>query len=149
MPVEDRDLLKRKYLAVNFVGLAMIASVFVSAALVEIIKRYLAPFAGLALLTGQGVTILRYILFFTAVVFFFLIKIIIKKYSSPAAPNLPLAAVIAFTLCEAVALFGLVLFLLAGSPLDFYIFMTVSLLFFYIFFPRYEKWEKSMGLGPE
>jgi F0F1-type ATP synthase membrane subunit c/vacuolar-type H+-ATPase subunit K len=145
----DRDQLKRKYLAVNLIGLIMIASVFLYAAVVEIIKRFLAPFAGFALLTKETVDLVRYLLGFAAMADFFLIRIILKKYSAAPAPNLPLAAIITFSLCESVALYGLVLFLLAGSPLDFYIFMTISLAFFYIYFPKYDKWEKAMGLGTD
>ncbi|MDP3182585.1 MAG: hypothetical protein Q8M54_07165 [Desulfobaccales bacterium] len=142
----DKDILKRKYLAVNFVGLAMIASVFVYAALVEIIKRYFAPFTGFVCLRGNLINIIRFILLASAITFYFLIKIIQRKYSTHPSSNLPLAAIITFTLCEAVALWGLILFLLAGHALDFYIFMTISLAFFYIYFPRYDNWEKLMGL---
>jgi hypothetical protein len=33
--------------------------------------------------------------------------------------------------------------LLTGSSLDFYVFMVISLGFFYLFFPKYEQWEKT------
>ena len=59
------------------------------------------------------------------------------------------AAVITFALCEAVALFGLVLFLLAGNAMDFYVFMVISLGFFYLFFPKYAQWEQRLNAdGP-
>ena len=45
--LNDKNLtLKSRYLAVNFIGLAMIAAVFVYAGVVELIKWQLAPFAG-------------------------------------------------------------------------------------------------------
>ena len=47
--------LKARYLAVNFIGLAMIASVFVYAGVVELIKWQLAPFAGFAKLDPRSV----------------------------------------------------------------------------------------------
>ena len=63
--------------------------------------------------------------------------------------NLPQTAIIIFALCESVAVLGLVLFLLAGNALDFYILMTVSLGFFYLFFPKYDQWEQRVnGGGP-
>ncbi len=63
--------------------------------------------------------------------------------------NLAQAAVITFALCEAVALLGLVLFLLAGNAMDFYIFMVISLGFFYLFFPKYDQWEQRLNAaGP-
>lgn len=145
MENEASIILKRKYLAINLIGLVMIASVFIYALLVEIIKRYFAPFTGFASLSGQLVDIFRYILLMIAILHFFLIRIIQKKYASPPAANLPLAAIITFTLCESVAIYGLVLFLLAGNPANYYIFMTISVLFFYIFFPKYDHWEKVMG----
>jgi F0F1-type ATP synthase membrane subunit c/vacuolar-type H+-ATPase subunit K len=141
---EDKDLLKRKYLTINFVGLVIIAAVFIYATLVEIIKRFFAPFTGFVSLTGNFLNIIRFILLVSSVAGYFLIKIIQRKYASRPSPNLPLAAIITFTLCEAVALWGLILFLLSGQALDFYIFMTISLAFFYIFFPRYDHWEKLM-----
>jgi hypothetical protein len=52
--------LKARYLAVNFIGLAMIASVFVYAGVVELIKWQLAPFAGFAQLDPQTVAFIKY-----------------------------------------------------------------------------------------
>jgi hypothetical protein len=137
--------LKKSYLAVNFIGLTLIVTVFVSAGVVELIKRFFAPFSGVAQLSKDTLNLLRYVLAFLALADFFLIKLIQRKYAAPASLNLPRAAVITFGLCEAVALYGLALFLLAGHPLDFYIFMAISLLYFYLFFPKYDKWEKLLA----
>jgi hypothetical protein len=54
------------------------------------------------------------------------------------------AAIITFSLCEAVALLGLVLFLLAGNAMDFYTFMFLSLFYFWFFFPKYQDWEERL-----
>ena len=51
--------LKARYLAVNFIGLAMIAAVFVYAGVVELIKWQLAPFAGFAKLDPHTVALTR------------------------------------------------------------------------------------------
>jgi len=40
---------------------------------------------------------------------------------------------------------GLVLFLLTGNGLDFYVFMVISLGYFYLFFPKYETWEQLVS----
>ena len=54
-----------------------------------------------------------------------------------------------FALCESVAVLGLVLFLLAGNAMDFYVFMVISLGFFYLFFPKYDQWEERLSAaGP-
>jgi F0F1-type ATP synthase membrane subunit c/vacuolar-type H+-ATPase subunit K len=139
--------LKSKYLATNFIGLAMIASVFVYCAVVEIIKRYLAPFTGFFKVPPQTADFIRYGLFFLTAADYGLIRILQRRYSTPPNLNLPTGAVISFALSEAVALYGLVLFFMTGNSLDFYIFMALSLFFFYIFFPRYDRWEKLMGSG--
>jgi hypothetical protein len=45
-------------------------------------------------------------------------------------------------LCETVAITGLTLFFLAGSPLSFYPFMVLSLALFAFFFPQYAQWKE-------
>jgi len=139
--------LKARYLAVNFIGLAMIAAVFVYAGVVELIKWQLAPFAGFAKLDPRMVGLLKYGFLTLAAVQFGIIKVVPKILPTRSADNLAQAAVITFALCEAVAVLGLVLFLLAGNPMDFYIFMLISLGFFYLFFPKYEQWEQRISAG--
>jgi hypothetical protein len=40
------------------------------------------------------------------------------------------------------AVYGLVLFLIQGDTTDFYLFLMISLIYFTIYFPKYEKWEE-------
>jgi hypothetical protein len=54
------------------------------------------------------------------------------------------AAVITDTFCESIAVLGLVLHFLGGSPTDFYVFMLISLFFFSVYFPKYRRWEEWM-----
>jgi len=133
--------LKARYLAVNFIGLAMIASVFVYAGVVEIIKWQLAPFAGFATLAPGTVALIKYIFLALAAAQFVVIKAVQKILPAPSVEKLSLTAIITFALCESVGVLGLVLFLLAGNSMDFYIFMVISLGFFTLFFPKYEQWE--------
>ena len=141
--------LKARYLAVNFIGLAMIASVFVYAGVVELIKWQFAPFAGFAKLDAPSITLLKYIFLAVAAAQYGAIKVVRKILLARSVDNLPQAAIISFALCETMALLGLVLFLLAGNAMDFYIFMVISLGFFYLFFPKYEQWEQLMSAaGP-
>jgi hypothetical protein len=134
--------LKTRYLAVNFIGLAMIASVFVYAGVVEWIKWQWAPFAGFSQLDPRQATLLKYIFLAFAAAQYGAIKLVQKIVPARSLDNLPQAAIITFALCESVAVLGLVLFLLGGKALDFYIFMLISLSFFYLFYPKYEQWEK-------
>ena len=148
--LKDKNItLKARYLAVNFIGLAMIASVFVYAGVVELIKWQLAPFAGFAKLDPRTVGLFKYGFLAIAAAQFGIIKVLQKILPTRSADNLTQGAVITFALCEAVAVLGLGLFLLAGQTLDFYIFMMISLGFFYLFFPKYEQWEQRMRAGDQ
>ena len=139
--------LKARYLAINFIGLAMIASVFVYAGVVEVIKWRMAPFAGFATLDPPTVAFIKYAFLALAAAQFGIIKALQKILPTRSVENLSLAAIITFALCESVAVLGLVLFLLAGQGMDFYIFMVISLGFFYLFFPKYEQWEERLRAG--
>ena len=139
--------LKARYLAVNFIGLAMIASVFVYAGVVELIKWQLAPFAGFAQLDPHTAAFIKYAFLALAAAQFGVIKIVQKILPTRSVENLSVTAIITFALCEAVAVLGLGLFLLAGQGLDFYIFMVISLGFFTLFFPKYDQWEQRLRAG--
>jgi hypothetical protein len=139
--------LKARYLVVNFIGLAMIAAVFIYAGVVELLKWKLAPFAGFAKLEPHTVALLKYIFLALAAAQFGVIKAVQKILPAKSVANLSQAAVITFALCESVAVLGLVLFLLAGQGLDFYIFMVISLGFFTLFFPKYDQWEQRLRAG--
>ncbi|MDD5640641.1 MAG: hypothetical protein PHX53_03260 [Syntrophales bacterium] len=144
MKMEQQEI-KKRYLAINFIGLIMIASVFGYCVVVEIIKRSLAPFTGFFKIPPPTVDVIRYALLFCSAGHFFLIKLLQKRFSTPPNLNLPAGAVISFVLAEAVALYGLIFFFIAGHAEDFYIFMAISLFFFYIFFPRFDRWEKLLA----
>jgi len=144
----DDSTLKIRYLTVNFVGLALIISVFLYAVVVEVVKRYAAPFLGFAGLTPAQAQMLKYVFVALALGHFFLIKFIQKILASGSVQRLFTAAVVTFALCEAVAIFGLVLFLLAGNSLNFYLFMFLSLFYFWFFFPKYQEWEDKLRAQP-
>ena len=141
----DGAQLKLRYLRVNFIGLALIGSVFLYAAVVEVLKRFLAPFPGVASLTPGQAQMIKYLFIALAFANFFLIKFIQKILGARSVEQLVQAAVVTFALCEAVALFGLVLFLLAGNAMDFYTFMFLSLFYFWFFFPKIKDWEAQLG----
>jgi hypothetical protein len=142
---EANITLKARYLTVNFIGLAMMGAVFAYAGVVEVIKWQWAPFTGFARLDPHTAELLRYIFLALAAGQYAMIKLIRKIVLAQSLDNLPQAAIITLALCESVALLGLVLFLLAGNSLDFYIFMVISLGFFYLFFPKYEQWEEMVS----
>jgi|UniRef100_A0A7C3WGW8 F0F1-type ATP synthase membrane subunit c/vacuolar-type H+-ATPase subunit K len=137
--------LKKRYLAVNLIGLAMIGSVFLYALVVEVLRRLLAPFAGFGALSPEATGLLTYLFFFLTLGIYFVIRVIRQKLPARSPQLLPQIAILTFALCEAVAIFGFVLFLLSGNALDFYLFFAISLFMFYIFYPKYESWEKILA----
>ncbi len=141
-PGKSPVTLKARYLAVNFMGLAMIAAVFVYAGVVELIKWQMAPFAGFARLDPRIAGLLKYVFLAIAAAQYGIIKLIQKIGPARSVDQLPQTAIITFALCEAVAILGLVLFFLTGNTMDFYIFMVISLGFFYLHYPKYEQWEQ-------
>jgi hypothetical protein len=143
--VDDAQL-KLRYLKVNFVGLGLMGSVFLYAAVVEVLKRVLAPFPGLAALTPDQTQMVKYLLVAVALADFFLIKALPRILGSRSVEQLASTAIVTFALCESVALFGLVLFLLAGNAMDFYTFMFLSLFYFWFFFPKIKDWEAQLGM---
>ena len=125
-------------------GIPLMVVVF---GLVEFIKWQWAPFAGFAKLPAATATLLKYIFLAVAAAQYGAIQVVQKIVPAKSPANLPQAAIITFALCESVAVLGLVLFLLAGNAMDFYIFMVISLGFFYLFFPKYEQWEQRLNAG--
>ena len=61
---------------------------------------------------------------------------------SDRARGLSTVSVVVLALCLAVAIYGLVLFLIGGRGLDFYTFAFVSLLAMAVHFPRLAQWEE-------
>jgi hypothetical protein len=140
--------LKSRYLVANFIGLAMIASVFAYAGVVEVLKRALDPFSGFGHLTPDFREGLRNVLLGAAGIIYFVIMFGQRKLVGRNRQLLPVATFLAFVLAELVAIFGLMLFLLTGKSIDFYIFFAISLLYFWVYFPKYSTWEEVMGEAP-
>ena len=152
----NSDGLKKNYSIVRFIGIAMIVSVFIYAIVVEFIKREYAPFEGFA--PFNEIYIVRYVLLGLAFIEFFLIGFINKVILSgkmPAQANfyrqetvsseiqkLTSAAIISYALCESVAIYGLILFILNGGANDFYAFFVLSIICFGKYFPRYAQGEE-------
>ncbi len=132
---------QQQFKRTNYIGLAMMGSVFVYALLVLAIDKGYLPYRAPLSRSGTADT-LRFIFLGLAVLDYFVIRYF-QKFSRRASQYLPPGAIIIFALCEAVAVFGLVLFLLDGNATDFFSFMVISLLYFYLFYPKFADWEKS------
>jgi uncharacterized RDD family membrane protein YckC len=64
---------------------------------------------------------------------------------SSGIQRLLILSIITYAFCESIAIFGLILFLMGGNSLDFYFFAGLSLMFYFIFFPRYYQWEEYLS----
>jgi len=153
MEVNPFDALKKSHRQATLIGLAMISSLFIYVIVVESIKCYFQGMAPLFI-----VEILRYLFFGLAFVEFFLIRFLRKRLlsfnagtgdlsnqeeaRSPMVQRLLIVTIISYALCESVAIYGLILFFIGGSRLDFYTFLILSLIYFAAYFPRYNGWEE-------
>ncbi len=157
MPPSRNDDLRKAYRMTAFIGLAMIASLIVYAAVVELIKKQNAPFGGYSPLPPDVLSTLRYALMGVAAVEFFVIRLLNKLMLSGKVPLrssamtaqfapevqwLVTAAIVTYALCESVAIYGLVLFLIQGNSSDFYLFLALPFAYFGIYFPKYGTWEE-------
>jgi hypothetical protein len=148
--------LKKAYRTTMLIGLWMIGCVFAYAIIVELVKTSGHSLGATS--PAPAADILRYVLFGVAAVIFFLIRTINNHFlagdilitgrkgaASRYSPDIQLlmtAAVITYAFCESIAVLGLVLYFLGGSPAEFYMFMLISLFFFSVYFPKYGRWEE-------
>jgi F0F1-type ATP synthase membrane subunit c/vacuolar-type H+-ATPase subunit K len=140
----SREALLQQFKTTNYIGLAMIGAVFIYAGIVLGISHGFLPIKIRPALNPDIAATLKYILLFLALVHFFIIKFF-QKVALKAANRLPAASMITFALSEAVSIFGLVLFILTGNANDFFIFMAISLFYFFIFYPKYADWERLLA----
>jgi hypothetical protein len=139
----SREALLLQFRTTNYIGLFMIASVFLYAGFVLAISHGYIPIKIRPSLRADMLTKIKYVLLLLAVIHFFIIKFFLK-IAAREARRLPAASIMVFALSEGVVIYGLVLFLLAGNANDFFIFMAISLFYFYIFYPKYADWERLL-----
>jgi F0F1-type ATP synthase membrane subunit c/vacuolar-type H+-ATPase subunit K len=138
--------LQQQFKTTNYIGLAMIASVFIYAIIVFCIDKGYLPYKAQPGTNIGTFTAIKYILLALAILHYFVIRFF-QKFSIKSTAYLPPAAIITFALCEAVSIYGLVLFFFTGNANDFFIFMAISLLYFYLFYPKYADWERLWMQG--
>jgi len=153
MEIHPLDELRRAHRQATFIGMAMISSLIIYVIIVEFMEIDIKGMAAPVI-----VEILRFLFFGLAFVEFFVIRFLRKQLLSskgvtasssnqksvfsPMVQKLFSLAIIIYALCESVAIYGLILFLIGGSRFDFYTFLILSLIYFVIYFPRYTQWEE-------
>lgn len=153
------DSLAGKFQVQQILASALAASLLVYAVVVEVLRRQALAFWSTPLTFLDS---LRFIFVFLAFAVYFVIrfgqqKILVKKPTDSREvllAKLSRASLLSLILAELPAMLGFVLFLLSGNPRDFYLLMVISLLLFYVAFPRYRIWvlwsqPRPPGLGPE
>jgi hypothetical protein len=141
-----KENLKRAYKSSIILGIILIIHLVVYTIVVESFSESFNGFK-----PETDVVMLRYLLIGVSIVELFLITFLrsflikqqIKHDRGIKDINrmLVLASVMIYALCEAIALYGLILFLYAGRSIDFYLFLVLCLVGLGISFPRYSKWE--------
>lgn len=151
----DESLQKGRRTAV-LIGCVMISSILVYAGVVEYLVRSKAPFTGFSPLPADVFNKLRLILLGVCLLDFAFIPYLRNQVLSAQnqagkrqggkqfAPTdrLVTSSIISFALCESIAIYGLVLFLVNGARQEFYLFFCLSLIAFAIHFPRHERWQE-------
>ena len=126
---------------------AMIGILIIYLIIVEVIRSQFKPFTGFVEL--EGIASLRYILFLVAalqIIFIRLLRGIILRARPKDDGNKLLlkmfrVSILTSVLAEVPALLGLVLFLLSGLNVDFYVLLFVSFFLIFMFFPRLNNWK--------
>lgn len=146
--MEDiREEMKRSHRTASFVGIVLIASLFIYLVVVEVIRATMGPFRGLV--PVPGLATLRYVFYGLAVIEVLTTRLVqgvlIRRAPGDDARvtvlKLARTAVVTLCLSEVPALLGLVLFLLGGLNKDFYALLAVSLVLAFMYFPRLRSWE--------
>jgi F0F1-type ATP synthase membrane subunit c/vacuolar-type H+-ATPase subunit K len=156
------DDLRKAYRVVVIIGLALMATLLIYAAIVGILDRDPSLIRNAPTLPGSQAEIIKFALIAVTVVIFFVIRFVnalllkangdagnlsdARSRQAAGAPpelgRLTTAAVITYALCEAPAIFGLALFLLGRSAADFHLFLLISLFYFAVHFPKFSQWEE-------
>ncbi len=147
----DRESdLKRGFRTTLIINGALVASLFIYAVMVELIKAQLRPFPGFA--SGSRPDSWRYFFYAAAIGAVVLVRFIgramFKASPEESVPHLIArlvrATVMTAALGELPAVLGFVLFLLTGFSRDFYILMFVSLFLEFMYFPRLKVWQDTV-----
>jgi hypothetical protein len=142
--------LRRGYIVSIVFGSVMIIKLLGYIIIINLIKIYLAPFNGFS--DFSRVDILQYVFLGIALAEFGFLRFIRKKIVKKLQIGEPkreyiierllILSLIIYAICESIVILGLLLFLIAGSTLNFYFFLLLGLLCLGIYFPRYGQWKK-------
>ena len=146
--IRPQNELRQAYRMTAIICAAMIAGLFPYLVVVEIVRSQLGSEG--YLMDAHQVELLAYVLYGLASLPF-IVPHLIKRHVIATAPQegqdvlvfrLRTATFLSYAMSEAPAVFGLVLFFLAGLITAFYALWFVSLLSMLLQFPRLQSWEE-------
>ncbi len=145
--MEPKDEIGRHLRPATLVAATIVASLVIYLAVVEVLKRSLAPFRGFASLADMQPV--RYAAYGAAAAVVLLLLVLRPRlFKRPAGADtaaalqrLQKAAFLTMVLAEVPAILGLVLFVVGGGAADFYKLLFASLVLAFIHFPRRGAWE--------
>jgi hypothetical protein len=145
--MDIRDEIRSSLRTISLVGVSTIVSLLIYLAIAEFIRARFRPFQGFAAV--GNVQQLRYVFFGAAIVTVILIRVIRQMLLKVHARGdiqgglrrLQRASLVTIVLSEVPAVLGLVLFLVAGRNIDFYLLLLVSMVLLFMYFPRRSAWE--------
>jgi F0F1-type ATP synthase membrane subunit c/vacuolar-type H+-ATPase subunit K len=152
--VEYPPEFKKTLMTGRLIGAAIVSSLFLYFLVVVFLKAHFKPFLGVSRV--QWLQTLRLGFFGAAAVVSILNRLIngrllknrIQGDFNRGLRSLFRASVISLALAEVPALIGLVLFLLRGLEMDFYVLLFVSLMLVFMYFPRQKNWEAYLQDQP-
>jgi hypothetical protein len=145
----------------QLVGVVLVITIGVYALVLGRIAAEHAPFVGFA--PSVDLRLLRVVFAVVAVADLVVLRIVTQvlvarrglpaapapwRGSSPVTRRLFAVSIVRLAICEAIAILGVVLFLLGGRPADFYGFAAASLAVFAFHFPRLSQWEDWARQAP-
>ena len=144
--MDSRDEFGDARKTVSLIGISIIVSLFIYLALAEIIRTQLRPFRGFG--AFSNVQSIRYAFFVGAIVAVIAVRLLRQRLlkrspqdtDSTVLRKLQRTTIITLALSEIPGLLGLILFLLCGLNVDFYLLLLVSLVLVFMYFPRRDQW---------
>ncbi len=146
--IRPHNELRQAYRTTAIVCAAMIAGLFPYLAVVELVRGQLGSTG--YLMDSRQIELLAYVLYGLAILPF-IVPHLVKRHVIAAARDegegalairLRTATFLSYALSEVPAVFGLVLFFLAGLNKAFYLLWFLSLLSMLLQFPRLRSWEE-------
>lgn len=142
--------LQRAYRVALLINVSMLLTLGTYAVVVEVLKgsiQHVEPMAAVGLLKN--------VFFVMGLALFFVVKfmggVLLGNSRTDTREErigrLQRCAVFTAVLCEVPGVLGLVLFIVGGERVDFYILMAMSVGLYAAFFPRLSKWRRWAGTG--